>query len=377
MRSNPIMPDPRVEKEARALSRAGYKVHVLGWDRSGTLPVIEQRSYATIERIRLRAMFGSGIRNLPHLLRWQARLTCWLWLHRQEYDIIHACDFDTVLPALVAKWFLGKRVVYDIFDFYADMLRRTPNILRQVIRRVDCWVIGRVDGVILADENRKEQIKGACPKVVEYIYNSPEPINTSEYEVTSRSGPGLHVVYVGLLQVERGLMQVLKVMQRYPEWSLDLAGFGGDEQRILEIARSLNNVRFHGRIPYETALNLSARADILFATYDPAVPNHRWSSPNKLFEAMMLGKPIIVARGTGTDRLVEQYGLGFVVDYGDSEQLEAVMRRVAAWSLEEKHRFAEHSRAIYREFFAWEKMEARLIRLYGRVAALTSVPAPD
>jgi glycosyltransferase involved in cell wall biosynthesis len=111
-------------------------------------------------------------------------------------------------------------------------------------------------------------------------------------------------------------------------WNLDLAGFGGDQDQILAAATRLPNVQWHGRIPYDQALELSRTADVLFATYDPSIPNHRYSSPNKVFEAMMLGKPIIVARNTNMDRMIEQADCGMVVEYGDVAGLEAALVRL-------------------------------------------------
>lgn len=370
LRSNPVAPDSRVEKQASALERAGHKVRIVGWDRSGSLSRHEQLGGIIIERLRLRATFGAGLRNLPHLLWWQVRLGIWLWNRRREYEIIHACDFDTIIPALLAKWFLGKRVIYDIFDFYADMSRRTPQFLRRVIRAVDLWIIGKVDAVILVDESRIEQIAGARPKRVEYIYNTPDRMPSCDR--VDRAGYDLYVVYVGILQLERGLMEILQVMRRHPEWSLDLAGFGGDEREIEAVACSLDNARFHGRVPYETTLSLSVQADVLFATYDPVVPNHRYSSANKLFEAMMLGKPIVVARDTSMDKIVEKYEIGFVVNYGDTRQLEEALAEVARWSLKKKRHFAQHSRSVYLEHFSWSKMELRLLRLYADLAPPTA-----
>ncbi|MGB9879295.1 MAG: glycosyltransferase family 4 protein [Anaerolineae bacterium] len=364
LRSNPIAPDPRVEKEARALHQAGYPVTIVGWDRAASLPLIEEREYARIERIALPATFGTGVRNLPYLLRWQLRLCFWLWRNRRRYQIVHACDFDTVLPALMISRLYGKKVVYDVFDFYADMLRKTPSFLRRVVRRIDLWAMGRVDALILVDEARKEQIRGARPRRVEVIYNSPEPCPPPP--VRSTHGE-LRIAYVGLLQVERGLLEMLEVLERHPEWDLDLAGFGGDAEVILAVARKLPNVRVYGRVPYEEAIRLYAQADVLFATYDPAIPNHRYASANKLFEGMMLGKPVIVARGTGMDRLVERYKVGFVVDYGDVNQLESVLYKIACWRLREKEAFAKRARAVYTENFSWDRMATRLVNLYAKL----------
>ena len=112
---------------------------------------------------------------------------------------------------------------------------------------------------------------------------------------------------MGLLEIRRGLLHVLDILRCHPEWTLELAGTGRDARTILDVGMQMPNVHWHGEVPPMTGLSrLNAAADALFATYDPEVPNHRYSSPNKIFEAMMLGKPVIVARDTNADRLVEK-----------------------------------------------------------------------
>jgi glycosyltransferase involved in cell wall biosynthesis len=368
-RSNPIAPDPRVEKEARALAGAGYQVIALGWDRSGMLPTSEVLDGLTITRLPIKAPFGKGIMNFPQLLRWQIHLLVWLLRHRKEYDILHACDFDTILPAFCLKNLARKKVIYDIFDFYADHLRSTPSIIKKMIRAVDIWVIGKVDAVILVDDARREQIKDAKPRRMEVVYNSPQDmLDSAPVESKPVQEVPLSLAYVGLLQVERGLLELLQVMGRHPSWRLDLAGFGGDQDVLLAAASKLPNVRWLGRVSYDKALEISRSADMLFATYDPHIPNHRYSSPNKVFEAMMLGKPIVVARNTNMDRIIEQADCGLVVEYGDVKGLEAALLRLC----EDKGlrlRLAENARKAYSESYSWSQMEKRLLRLYREVSA--------
>ncbi|GLV49400.1 hypothetical protein TJA_25020 [Thermus sp. LT1-2-5] len=173
---------------------------------------------------------------------------------------------------------------------------------------------------------------------------------------------------MGILQTDRGILEVFDVLEKHPEWELDLGGFGGDEELIRKRAEGMPNVRFHGRIPYEKVLDLTCRSHVLFATYDPSIPNHRFSSPNKLFEAMAMGKPIIVARGTGMDRLVEALGMGYVVEYGNLRELEAALRDVVSWTEEQRRAFAERVRAVFQERFSWGKMKERLWALYAELS---------
>ncbi len=60
--------------------------------------------------------------------------------------------------------YLKKMVIYDIFDFYADHLRRTPKIIIRIIRSVDLWAIGQSDAVIIVDDARVKQIEDSSPR---------------------------------------------------------------------------------------------------------------------------------------------------------------------------------------------------------------------
>jgi len=377
-RSNPITPDPRVEKVARTLAGAGFLVTLLGWDRTGTLPLQSLEEGLQVYRLPIRAKYGHGLANLPGLLRWQWRLSSWLVHHRSEYDLIHACDFDTILPALFTKILWSKKVVYDIFDFYADHLRATPAFIKALIRAIDLRAIAWVDALILADDSRREQIHGAKPKRLAIIYNTPEDLSEVKESQPNQgqdfrtSNAALRLAYVGLLQKERGLFQMLEILNRHPEWSLDLAGFGGDSEEIHDIARQMPNVRWHGRIPYDQALRLSQAADVLFATYDPTIPNHRYSSPNKVFEAMMLGKPVIVARNTNMDHIIRQEDCGIIIEYGNLNELETAI------TLFENDpglrlRLGENGRRAYQTTYSWINMQSRLITLYNEVWGAESI----
>lgn len=323
----------------------------------------EARAEYTVSRISIVSAYGKGLGNLPQLLRWQYHLWRWLVRYHHEFDVIHACDFDTILPALWCKWIYRKKVVYDIFDFYADHLRNTPKMVKEIIRKIDLWAVNQADAVIIVDDSRQEQIMHSLPKHLTVIYNTPEDVGASIIEDTPNN---FSITYVGLLQIERGILELVKVLSRHPEWSLELAGFGGDEDLIRKTADPLPNVHWHGRIDYQTAIKLSQLASVLIATYDPAIPNHRYSSPNKVFEAMMLAKPIIVAKDTNMDTIIQDGNCGIVVNYGNENDLETALARLAN---EPKliNELGANARKAYEGKFSWRIMAERLINLYRNV----------
>lgn len=366
-RATLISPDPRVEKISRSLQEGHHRVSVLGWDMVGTYPLDERVNGLRIYRLRVKASFGRGIRNIIHQLRWQIALGLWLIKRRADYDLIHACDFDTILPALLMKSLCGKKVIYDIFDFYADMLRATPELIKKIIRWIDLRVLGYVDAVIIADDARKKQIDGSHPKRLAVIYNVLDSIQLVS-PFTHPQQSSLHLAYVGNLQIERGLLFLLDVLNENLDISLDLAGYGGDEQEICQVAKELPNVYWYGRVDYDRALAISQQADVLIATYDPSIPNHRYASPNKIFEAMMLGKPIIVARHTHMDEIINQHQCGLVIEYGNINSLRSVLLELKNKPGLRKQ-LGENARKAYETEYNWAKMKERLLSLYNNLSS--------
>lgn len=366
LRSNPVHSDPRVDKIARTLGVAGYAVQVLGWDFTGTYPPQEDRGEYRLQRLRLPVNFGRGLQNLGYELRWQLKLFGWLHRQRESFEVLHACDFDTVLPALVIGRLYGKRVIYDIFDFYADMLRQTPAVIVQTIRRVDLWAINQADGVILADDSRFRQIAGATPRRSVVIYNSPRDDAGQDPAPPGSPAGELVLAYVGLLQRERGLFELIDAFADRPGWRLEMGGSGAEAEALVAAAARLPNFHWHGRLPYDQALALNACADVLIATFDPAIPNHRYSSSNKMFEAMMLGKPIIVARDTNMDRLVEAHRCGLVVTYGDRAELAQALDRFST-DIPFREQCGRNARAAYEQIYNWQIMQNRLLDFYRAV----------
>lgn len=363
IRSNEVAPDPRVEKEAKTLHSAGWRVLILGWDRSGSVED-EERDYAKIFRIRIRAPYGARFRNIPRKLRWNAALLWWLARNRKQYTHIHACDLDTAVPAVIAARLFRKKIIYDIFDnIVIDENSGLIGLVARTIKRVENWVIKRSDAVILVDECRTELL-GVKPKRLIFVYNSPDTLVSAAPAEPARDGH-LCITYVGQLSLERGLIEILDVIAKHPEFTLNLAGYGCNEAEIVEKASRLSNVKWHGRVDYDRALELSKQADVLFATYDPDLPLHRYSSANKLFEAMMLGKPLLVARHTGMDAIVDKYDLGPIVDYGNKDQIEKALLDLMNRDNEKRQSLAARARETYEQYYSAGIMTSRLIDLYN------------
>ena len=100
----------------------------------------------------------------------------------------------------------------------------------------------------------------------------------------------------------------------------------------------------------------------LSAIYEPTIRNHRLCAPNKFYEALALGKPIIVCKGTGIDKVVEENNIGKVIDYDVHQFYNAV--RMFKDNPELCAQMGKRARKLYEEKFSWSIMERLLLETY-------------
>jgi glycosyltransferase involved in cell wall biosynthesis len=200
------------------------------------------------------------------------------------------------------------------------------------------------------------------------IYNTPEmtALPTSDAELSPVGE--FSIGFVGVLSTVRGLKTLFDVLERRPHWRAHIAGYGTDDLTIERKLKDLPNISFHGKVSFSEALKIYSQSNVILCTYDPTVPNHRYSSPNKLAEALMLGKPLIVALGTNVDRVVEAKNLGCVVPYGDVSALESALASIASWTPDTARRFAERARALYFQEYSWQSMGRAFTKLLDDIA---------
>lgn len=358
LRATDIAPCPRLERASSCLAQRHIRVLALGWDREARFPETEVVSeYLEIRRLRIPGRYGAGWRNVLGLLHFNVRLLARLLSLRAL--VVHAIDLDTALPALMAKWAVGSKLVYDIADWYAAS--RRLGILAGVVERLERWVVRYADYVLVADEARLEQL-GGRPQRWAAIYNSP-PDSTLSGETGL---PRPYFAYVGILHGDRGIEHFSASATRVGV-PIVVAGYGPLEDACRATAAQNSLVRFVGRVPYAKGLAIQAGAAGILALYDPRIANNRMAAPNKLYEAMMVGKPIITSEGTLIGEIVKQEGIGLVIAFGSPEKLAAAMRYLVDHP-EEARRMGSRARVVYEQRYSYEVQCRKLLDAYRAVA---------
>ena len=353
-------PDTRLRKEIDTLLKDGHEVKVIIWERGWPFTCDKK---VNVNGLRLNAPIGR-INSLLYFPVWFLYLT--FWLFRTEWDVVHAVNFDTYLLALTAAKIKNKPVVYDIYDFYGDMM---PSLLRNIIVKMDRYLLPFSDVLILADEARVEQIGGNIHKNIFTINNSPEEDNFSKNYLINNINT-FNVFIGGKILKERCLDMIISAIGKMDGVKLSIRGHCDEtdyKQQIIELSQKFDNIDLYlDGVPYEEIVEGTLSADLTIALYNPEIPNNRYASPNKLFEAMASKIPIIVNENTSMADIVRKEKCGIVIPYGNEEALIwAVSRLRDDFSL--KKRLGDNGRKAYENKYNWTIMENRLNSIYHHV----------
>ncbi len=372
LRSGYGKPDSRLEKEIAAAIEAGHQVCILAWNRDSNrdekheLDIFDYRVNCIHIGV-ISQLSGGFQKNLLPMCKFNYRLYKYLRKYKDRYDLIHASDFDTVLPAYALKKRYSKKLVYDIYDYYVDS-HHLPSIVRKFIQKIDVRIINHSDAVIICNEKRREQIKPANPSNLYIIHNSPEASQIREAEADLPPKKKFRIVFIGgITGTGRYIFEMIDVIKNRKDCELVIGGFGSGEEEIRKISRENENILFIGKQPYQNVLSIEATADVLTALYDPTLKNHRYAAPNKFYEALMLGKPLICAKNTYIDEIVEREKLGWVLNVPQKEfesEFHRALDLAVGCTSDEYSRISKAAKKIFAERYDWKIMKDVLAKVY-------------
>lgn len=356
--SNDVVHDSRVLKEARALRAAGHTVTFIGWDRSGQEAASKVWDGFDIHLVRteglMRLVFKDLLRN-PIWWRRAVRIARGLL-----FDVVHCHDLDTLPIGIRLKEIAGTPIVYDAHEVFGYMIETdVPQPIVDYVFRMERRLAPRADTIIAVNEAVKDYIDRVsghdsivvrnCHDLVIDAYRPPP-------------GPPFRVIYLGTLHISRFILPAIDVVGEMPDVRLVLGG----SKRLTPIVRERcarhSNTPFLGVIPNEQVLPMTLESHAVLAMLDP---DHRISKvgiSNKMFEAMVTGRPCIVTEGLLMAEIVEREDCGLSVPYTKAGFRGAVERLRDDPALAE--RLGRNGLEAAKREYNWGTEQTRLVQAY-------------
>jgi glycosyltransferase involved in cell wall biosynthesis len=390
VRDSPIMvcmhyanrTDARVMRDATALVEAGFNVTIVDFESDRTRPAEEDIGGVHLKHIFMPSYFVSA-RFKPWFL---VKLVMGMiygavQLLRVQADIYHA-HVERALPACyIAARIRGKPFIVDTPELVLSdpSYARWPR-LNRLARRIIKHMVSYCAGYITASPLYPEELaKLYGAKGVTFIRNVPPyKAVTKSNRLHRHLGLDTHVriaLYQGYLQPNRGLHLLV---QAAPFLESDtvivMLGQGFKEtptqlQTLITNEGVADRVKILPPVPYEELLDWTASADIGLAVFPPDYSlSIQKCLPNKFFEYLMAGLPVISTKLDAIAEAIGTYDVGKVVPSLAPEDLVAAINEMLA-DHDGLARMSANALAVARLEFYWEKESQKLIHLYGEVLA--------
>jgi glycosyltransferase involved in cell wall biosynthesis len=357
-------------REARSLLKDGYQVQVISAARKSN----EKNIYPGFK-----IKYVESDTNY-RLLKWMLTLSkLFLESIHTSSDVYHCHEPDTFLVAILIKIFTRKRIIYDVYEYYEDVIPLSHGLTKfflifmtVIFEPMFCRF---ADGIIVADAEIRKRYEKLNKKVC-VLYNYPcLDIFGQECKEKLRkaSYPGRCVViYVGGMTEERGILDlikaVLEVSKIHPSIKLILVGWFLTEEfrdKCADYIRSKGMggmVDILGGVPHTEISHLISSADIGAVLLHP-IPKFYKNIPTKQFEYMACGKPIVGSDLPPISGYVGEAKCGILVDPTDVDEVADAISYLIEHP-EEANAMGQRGKRAVLDKYNWGNEERKLLRFY-------------
>lgn len=358
---NDLVTDQRVNKSCLALQKAGYEVLLVGRKQRKS-PPMDERSYGTK---RMKLLFEKG----PlFYAEYNIRLFFFLLFHRAK--LLASNDLDTVLPNYYISRLKRCKMVFDSHEYFTE----TPELVgrpkvQKVWKRIEGSVVPKLDEMITVCDSIADLFREKYGVKCHVIRNIPPrkalPPKGDKEALGLPTDKHLLILQGSGINIQRGAEELVQAMQNLDDCFLMVIG-GGDVlptlKEMVEKMQISDRVRFFPRMPYQQMMAYTQLAELGFCLDKDTNLNYRFSLPNKLFDFIQAGVPIVASHLTEIEKIIRQYDLGLFIEDHEPETIAATIRE----GLSDTARREQWQRnlAVAAQELCWENEEQKLLEIY-------------
>ena len=327
--SNDLSFDQRVRKTCRVLVDAGHEPILVGRLLSDSTPYEGPGS-----ALRFPLKYSSGIFFYAEL-QW----SLWKWLKTADIDAIWANDLDTLFPAVLISRRRKLRIVYDSHEYFTEAAGLTGRPWRRwVWLTIEKYCIPKLKKMITVNESIAAHYRSRYDIQVDVLRNMPVLSDVPEIshrkafeEFKIPTDLPILLLQGAFMDRDRGTSDAVNALERMTDVRLVLVGAGIEFE---ESINRMNDPRWRGRLhciprlPYEKLRLLTASADVGLSLDKGMHANYLLSLPNKLFDFIHVGLPVVASSMVEVRRVVEENGVGVVIEDVTTDEIARAVSKV-------------------------------------------------
>lgn len=326
------VPNPRINKRIEVAKSVG-EVDLVYWNRD-TVDIwdIHHKDISNHE-IKVRAAYSNPLKRIFPTINFA--LKALKKIKEIEPSTMHVANIDMLIIASLSKIMLkgNLNIIYEIADLNGlvadDHRSNFKKFAKFSIVNLEKILVKNINTLIVTSEKfYEEYYSESVPREkVLFIPNVPDVkvFNNYKNEPKERFTIG----FIGAVRYKEQMKMLIAAAERC-NVKVIFAGAGLDNE-IADLVRSKDYIEYLGKYNYNKDIaNLYSKVDAVYSVYDADLKNVRLALPNKLYEAVFCGLPLIVAKRTYLSEIVDRNQIGASVNHKDQNELEKVISKLTS-----------------------------------------------
>ncbi len=328
--------DQRVHKVCQALHENGYAIFLIGSKKKGSLP-LDKRDY---EAARISLLFQKKI---FFYAEFNTRL--FVKLLFTKADMFLGNDLDAMPATFLAAKLRGKPIVYDTHEYFTEMAGLENKRFRKKIwKAIEAFIFRRVRHIYTICESFCDLYKRDYNKELKPVRNVPylHYHDNGQYDDAIKKITGLipnnkHIlIFQGAgINPMRGAEELVLAMQYLDaqKYHLLIVG-GGDIFSLIEEMAHTNKlaerITIIPRVPFAVLRRITACAHLGLSLDKSTNINHRYGLPNKIFDYLHAGIPVLSSRLVEVEKIINKYDVGTFIDNYEPGHIASCIEKIFA-----------------------------------------------
>lgn len=312
-----LVTDQRVQKECNTLHKMGYEVLLIG-RKSKRNFYLKDLPYRTIR-------FSNPFKRGP-LMYLVFNVQLFFYLLYKKADILWSNDLDTLAPNFFVSRLKGSKLVYDSHEYFTESVYKSSS--KKIWERLENLLFPRLKNVITVNGSIKNVYEDKYKVRVTVIRNVPYKYvrdESSKKILFPESKKILLIQGMGINE-NRGAEEAVLVMQYLPDdFNLYFIGDGTILPKLKKMTDGLklgSKIIFIDALPYRQMMEYTSQSflGLIFEKID-ATDEHLFSLPNKFFDFIHAGIPVLSSKAVEIKSIIEKYTIGDFINSFDPEEI--------------------------------------------------------
>ncbi|MBK8585221.1 MAG: glycosyltransferase [Bacteroidetes bacterium] len=360
-----LVTDQRVHRTALALHSKGLIVTLVGRKMRSSLQIPE-RPYQT-------KRFKLGFETGPLFYAFY-NIRLFFFLLFSKADIFVTNDLDTLLPNFIISRLKKSVLFYDSHEYFTEVpeLVARPHI-RNFWLSIEKFVFPKLKNVFTVNESIASIYTEKYKVPVSVVRNLPFR-SVSKFSSVTRDGLGLPIdkkifLFQGAgINIDRGAEEAIEAIAKTENAALLFIGGGDVLSQLKEKVKAMKiaeKVFFLPKQPMEILYQYTSLADFGLTLDKDTNLNYRFSLPNKLFDYIQAGLPVLASDLPEVRKIIDQYKIGKIAPSTSVTDIAATMKQM----ISDDHQFVlwKENLKIAASELCWENEEKKLLQIFKDV----------